>query len=47
MDNFFTFLFLMNYQKILDVAKLQLLCVWIHMDVLDGGKFSFFQKIKV
>ncbi len=29
-----------------DVAKPQLLCVWIHMDFLNGGNFSFFQKSK-
>jgi hypothetical protein len=47
--NFFNFfLFLVNYHKLLaDVAKPQLLCVWIHMDVLNGGNVSFCQKIKV
>jgi hypothetical protein len=38
----------MNYHKLLtDVAKPQLLCVWIHMDVLNGGDVSFCQKVKV
>jgi hypothetical protein len=36
-----------NYHKLLaDVAKPQLLCVWIHMDVLNGGNVSFCQKNK-
>ncbi len=38
---------LTNYHKSLYVTKPQLLCVWIHIDVLNCGVFSFFQKIKV
>jgi len=44
---FYNFDFLSIIANYYDVAKPQLYCVWIHMDVLNGEMFSFFQNIKV
>ncbi len=47
MDFFFNCDFQTIITNYFDIAKPPTLCVWIHMDVLHGECFLFFQKIKV